>query len=151
MDVRERNKEIIRRFVEAGNARDFDGLAALVSPGFQRHCPATPDVDVRSFEDFCRFLERDAGTFPDNRVTLHALVAEGDLVAFWASYSGTQQGAMGPFPPTGRRMECEFSGIFRVEQDRIAHLRLTWDNLAVLAQLGHLPAVLVGGPQPGAG
>jgi hypothetical protein len=51
-----------------------------LSPTFERHCPATPDVKVRSFADFLRFLERDAATTPDNHVTLNALVAERDRV-----------------------------------------------------------------------
>jgi steroid delta-isomerase-like uncharacterized protein len=138
MDARERNREIIRSFVAAANARDYDTLATIVSPAFERHCPATPDVQVRSFADLRRFLEQDAETTPDNRVTLHTLLADGDHVAFWATYAGTQAGAMGPFPPTGKRFECEFAGIFHIEQGRISALRLTWDNLGNLMQLGHL-------------
>lgn len=138
METSERNKAIVRRFVEAGNARDYDALEAIVSPVFERHCPATPDVEVRSFDDFRRFLRRDAEAMPDNRVTIDDLVAEGDRVAFWATYAGTQSGPMGPFPPSGRRVQCEFSGIFRIERDRIARLRVTWDNLSILTQLGHM-------------
>jgi hypothetical protein len=59
-------------------------------------------------------------------------------VAFWATYTATQSGPMGPFPPTGKRFQCEFAGIFHVEGGRITHLRLTWDNLGILMQLGHL-------------
>lgn len=139
MDAPQRNKEIIRRFVEAGNARDYEALAAIVSPAFVRHCPATPDVVVRSFDDFRRFLEADAKAIPDSYVAVDDLVAEGDLVAFWGTYSGTQSGPMGPFPPSGRGLACEFCGIFRIEEERIVHLRLTWDNVSILTQLGHLP------------
>ena len=133
------NKDLVRRFVRAGNDRDFDALGAIIAPDVVRHCPATPDVDVRSLEEFRRFLELDAATFPDNRVTIHELVAEGDLVAFWATYAGTQEGPMGPFPPSGRRMEVEFGGVFRIENGKIAHVSLTWDNLSALTQLGHFP------------
>lgn len=140
MDTCERNKEIVRRFVNAGNQRDYETLAAIVSPTFERHCPATPGVEVRSFADFRRFLEQDVETFPDNHVTVDTLVAEGDMVAFWATYTGTQTGAMGPFPPSGAFARCEFSGIFRIEQGRISRLQLTWDNVGILTQLGHLPA-----------
>jgi len=128
----------LHEFVDAGNARDFDALAAIVAPNFERHCPATPDVQVRSWDDFRAFLEQDLATSPDSHVTLHDLVAEGDRVAFWATYAATQSGPMGPFPPTGRRFACEFSGIFRIAQDRIAELRVTWDNVGILMQLGHL-------------
>jgi steroid delta-isomerase-like uncharacterized protein len=137
----EHNKQIVRRFVEAGNRRDYDALEAIVAPDFVRHCPATPAVDVRSFDDFRDFLESDARTFPDAQVSLDWLVAEGDRVAFWATYSGTQDGPMGPFPASGKRVACEFAGIFRIEDDRITHVRLTWDNVSLLSQLGHIAEV----------
>jgi predicted ester cyclase len=138
MSSRERNRDLVRRFVAAGNARDHGALREIVTPDFVRHCPATPDVTVTSADDLIRFLEADAATFPDNKVTLTELVADGDRVAFWGTYSGTQHGPMGPYAPSGNRIACEFAGIFRIEADRIAEVRLTWDNLGVLGQLGHL-------------
>jgi len=73
-------------------------------------------------------------------MTLDALVAEGDRVAFWGAFSGTQEGPMGPFPPTGRRLESEVGGMFRIEAGRIAELWVTWDNLSGLVQLGLFPS-----------
>lgn len=137
MDTEERNKEIVRRFVRAANARDYEALAAVVSPSVERHCQATPEVEVRSFEDFRQFLEREAETFPDNRVTLETLVAEGDLVAVWATYTATQSGPMGPFPSSEKRMSVEFGGVLRIEDGKIQHIRVIWDNVAALVQLGH--------------
>jgi len=134
----DRHKDLVRRFVEAANTRDYGALRKVIAPDFERHCPATPDVVVSSAEDFVAFQEREAATFPDNRVQLDALVAEGDRVAFWGTYTGTQHGPMGPFAPSGRRLSCEFAGMFRVKDDRLVQLRLTWDNVGALAQLGHL-------------
>jgi predicted ester cyclase len=68
------------------------------------------------------------------------MLAEGDLVAIWATYEGTQRGQMGPFPPSGKKMRVDFGAILRVENGKIAELWVTWDNMAALAQLGHLPA-----------
>ena len=132
------NKAVIRQFVERANARDFDGITDLVAPSFKRYCPATPDVSVESRTDLLRMLEADLVTFPDNRVTLDTLVAEGDQVAFWAQFAGTQEGPMGPFPPAGRRAKLEFSGVFRLSRGLITDLRVTWDNVGMLQQLGHL-------------
>ena len=46
---------------------------------------------------------------------------------------------MGPFPATGRRLESDCAGIFRIQDGKIAELWVTWDNMAGLAQLGLLP------------
>ena len=135
----EANKNLVRAFAEAGNANDLDAFDTLLASDFVRHCEATPEVAVTTCEGFKEFYRETAKTFPDQRMTLDALVAEGDRVAFWGSFSGTQEGPMGPFPPTGQRLESEIGGMFRIEAGRIAELWVTWDNLSGLAQLGLFP------------
>lgn len=135
----EANKQLVRAFADAGNASDLDAFDTLLAPGFLRHCEATPGIVVTTREGFKDFYRETAKTFPDQRMTLETLVAEGDRVAFWGAFSGTQEGPMGPFPPTGRRMESQIGGMFRIEEGRIAELWVTWDNLAGLAQLGLFP------------
>jgi predicted ester cyclase len=67
------------------------------------------------------------------------MVVEGEMAAIWATYEGTQKGPMGPFPASGKRMQLEFAAFLRVQKGRIAEMWVTWDNMAALAQLGHLP------------
>ncbi len=141
----EETKALVRRFGEAMNSRRYDLLDEIVAPGFVRHCQATPDVEVRSLRAFKEFLTRDNAVFPDSVQTLRHQVAEGDLVAVWATYEGTQQGPMGPFPASGKRVWLEFGAFLRIDSGRIAEMWVTWDNMAALAQLGHLP------PPPPAG
>jgi hypothetical protein len=42
-------------------------------------------------------------------------------------------------------MVVDFSAFFRIENDKVAEMWVTWDNVAGLTQLGHLAAP---GPQP---
>lgn len=135
----EQNKELVRRFTAAVNARDREALSRLVAVDVVRHCPATPAATVASFDELWAFLEQDFAAVPDSVVTLEALVAEGDLVAFWATYSGTQAGPMGPFPASGERATVEFSGIVRVRDGSIGEMKVVWDNVDMLTQLGHMP------------
>lgn len=135
----ERNKQLFTRGLEAINARNWEALDDLIAPNYVRHCQATPDVQVTSLEDFKQFLKQDAATFPDSRITIQHLVAEGNLVAFYCTYVGTQTGQMGPFPASNKQMTLEFSGVHRIENGKLAETWLTWDNLAALTQLGHFP------------
>lgn len=135
----EHSRALVRRFVEAANAHDFDRVDSLLATDFARHSQATPDVQVRSRADMRRFLEANAATFPDERVTLERTTVEGDRVAFQGTYTGTQVGALGPFPATNRSIEVDVSGAFRIERGRIAELWILWDNLALLQQLGLWP------------
>jgi len=134
------NKILVRRFEEAMNKRQLDALDEVVAPNFVRHCQATPDLDVRSLEQFKGFLRQDVAVFPDNTQTFTHVIAEGDMVAAWATYEGTQLGQMGPFPPSGKKVRFDFAAILRVENGKLAELWVTWDNMTILAQLGYLPS-----------
>jgi predicted ester cyclase len=133
------NKAVVTRFGEAANAKNFSLIEQLVTPDFVRHCQATPDVVVQNREQFLEYLKADAAVVPDSHQTLQHVVAEGDLVAFWIKYEGTQKGQMGPFPPSHKRMRLDVSGMFRLRDGKLAELWVTWDNLAALGQLGYFP------------
>ena len=138
-EVTERNKQIVRLQAQAYNDRDLDLLAQTTADNLLRHCQATPDIQVDSLDDFIAFLNSDWEAFPDAILTIEQLLAEDDRVAAFVTYKGTQTGQMGPFPPSGKSVLLEFIGIFRIENDKIAEIWVTWDNLAVLSQLGHFP------------
>ena len=136
----EQNKAVIRRFFEAWNSRQPEAFDELVAPDVVRHCQATPGLDVGSLDQLKEFLRLDTEVFPDSVQTVKHLVAEGNLVAVWTTYEGTQQGPIGPFPPSGARAQFDFGAAFRMEGGKIAEWWVTWDNMTVLRQLGHLPS-----------
>lgn len=135
----EANKELVRQFTEATNAADWEALAEVVAEDFTRHSAATAGPPVTSREEFVRLQESFLVSFPDQRVTLEQLVAEGDWVAARATYRGTQTGPVGEFPATGKAVESPFLALFRNESGKIAELWVEWDNVAMLTQLGLFP------------
>lgn len=135
----EKNKDIVHRFVEAINNRTYDLLDELVAPDFVRHCQATPSVHVQSRDDLKQFLGQDLDVFPDSRITIKMLVAEGDMVAGYLLFEGTQKGRMGPFPASGKKVSSNFISFIRFESGKIAEMWVEWDNLAILSQLGYWP------------
>jgi predicted ester cyclase len=122
------------------NMRQLDLLDEILTSNVVRHCQATPDLNVQSRDQFKEFCWQDAITFPDSLQTITHLVAEGNFVAVWATYEGTQMGQMGPFLPSEKKVRFDFGAVFRVENRKIAEWWVTWDNMAILAQLGHLSA-----------
>ena len=136
----EEHKALAQKFFDAYNAKeDLGRLDEFLSASYARHCQATEPTEMRGIEEFARFLAEDQASFPDSRMTVEQLVAEGDRVAFFARWVGTQEGPMGPFPATGKRAELDIAGVHRIENGKIAETWVTWDNLAVLTQLGHFP------------
>ena len=135
----EANKNLIQRFGEAVNTADWDTLSDLLTADFSRHCQATPDTDVKSGEEFIQLQKSFLASMPDQKVTIDMLIAEGNKVAVYATYSGTLTGPMGKFQPTGKSAESRFLAIFRIENDRIAEMWVEYDNMSMLTQLGLLP------------
>lgn len=135
----EANKNLIHRFTEAINAADWQAFDELLTKDFKRHCQATPNVRVNSREEFKKLQESFLTSMPDQKITAEMVIAEGDKVAVYATYSGTLTGPMGEFPVTGKSVESKFISIFRIEGGRIAELWVEWDNLSMLNQLGLFP------------
>jgi steroid delta-isomerase-like uncharacterized protein len=136
-DDADRNKDTVRRMIEAINARDFEVLDELVADDVHRHSGATPEVTVENLEQFKSFLRQDLAAVPDAQQEIHFMLAEDDRVAVYVTYRGTQRGQFGPFPPSNNSLELPFIGILRLEDGKIAEIWVEWDNLNALTQLGH--------------
>ena len=143
IELAKKNKELVRKAFEVVGNGDYENMDTYIADNYIRHCQATPDINVTSLDDFKDFIRQDRVAFPDQKMEIVHLVAEGNLVAFWAVYKATQTGPMGPFPVSNKYAELEFSGIHRLENGKISETWITWDNLAFLSQLGHFP------PPPG--
>jgi len=135
----DQNIEIVRTMTDLINQRDLDALGTVVADDLVRHSDATPGVVVTNLDEFKAFLETDFAGIPDSVQEIDMIFATDDMVAVRARYSGTQTGPMGPFPPTGKRVELVFIGLLRIENRKITEVWVEWDNLSILTQLGHLP------------
>lgn len=131
-------KEIVRTFVEAVNAQDWDRLEGLVAADFVRHSLAAGHPGVRNREDLVRFLQAEFRTFPDAREEIADMLAEGDRVAVRMRFRGTQLGRLGEYAATGRQVESQYLAIYRIADGWIVEAWAEWDNVASLRQLGHL-------------
>lgn len=135
----ERNKKIVIESLQFIQDSSYNNLNKYYVEDYVRHCQATPDVVVNSLDDFKSLLREWDKIFTDIEYKTQVVIAEGDLVAFYGSFSGIQTGQMGPFPPTGKRMNSEFAGYHRIVNDKIAETWVTWDNMVTLQQLGLFP------------
>jgi GrpB-like predicted nucleotidyltransferase (UPF0157 family)/predicted ester cyclase len=136
----ERHKSIVRRlFDEVWNGRQYDVLHELYAPDYV--ADYRPYGPLRHGPGGVREMVAGAwATFPDYHEELLSMVAEGWRVAVHLRTSGTQLGAWGPLPATGKRLE--FEELILLEFDasgRVAHQRGIVDNLNALRQAGVMP------------
>lgn len=133
------NKAVVMQAFDVLNNHDYEKLDELIAENYVRHSQATPDVKVETLDDFIAMVSDWDRAFPDAKMEVHLVAAEGDLVAFYMTYTGTHTGQMGPFPATGKVMNSKTAGFHRLEDGKIVETWVTWDNVAVLNQLGLFP------------
>ena len=133
------NIATVKTMMQLINQRDLASLDTVVADNVLRHSDATPGVVVTNLDEFKAFLETDFAGIPDSVMEIDMIFSGDDKVAVRAYYSGTQTGQMGPFPPSGNTVKLVFIGILRIENDKIAEMWVEWDNVSILAQLGHFP------------
>ena len=119
----EKNKDMVRRMVEALNAGTEDTVIdELFAPRAARRVK-------RLFAEF-------RSAFPDWHEETVELVAEGSTVAGRFRCSGTHRGEFLGEAPTGKHMEVEEVFFLRVEDGRFVDFWALEDSLNRMRQLG---------------
>jgi predicted ester cyclase len=124
----EENKALVRRLVDEGVNRRDPGVLDQVAEGqFARVAR--------------RWVSPFESSFPDFRMEIVGLIAEGDTVVAHFRCSGTHEGEWLGVAPTGRRFEnVDEIYIFRVKDGRLISAIGVEDNLTRMRQLGLQPA-----------
>lgn len=129
------NKELVQRFIREANGNNYDRVAELVTADYTRHDPDTPG-DERGPEPFVEALRQLHEAFPDSAVHVGEIVAEGDLVAFQGTMTGTHEGVFRGVEPTHETIEIPGNAMHRISDGRIAETWATWNFLGAFQQLG---------------
>jgi predicted ester cyclase len=74
--------------------------------------------------------------FPDTRMPITRIFADGDLVAVEWVYKATMTGDYGPYKATGKSFELTGAHIIEVQGDKLKSVLSRWDRLDMLIQLG---------------
>lgn len=136
----EANKAIVRRLVEEGiNQANESVFLELLSPEVIDHYARPGLPPGRAGWNSYRKLF--GAAFPDGRWAITSIIAEDDLVAAHASFTGTHQGEFLGIPPTGRQVTVSAIYICRLVGGKIVERWANSDELGMLRQLGAIPAL----------
>jgi steroid delta-isomerase-like uncharacterized protein len=133
-DVATKRVELVRDHVEAENAGDY--TAALLTFKHPRYeYVATDEVYDGPDEVMAHWQELDRA-FPDQLVEIYKLHSADDTVLMEAVARGTHTGLLRGLPPTGRKYELPFLGIFVFEGDGLVCERVYLDTNTMMRALG---------------
>lgn len=139
--MEEQNKALVQRIhteVSKGNIEIFD---KVLLPDYVRHCQAMPPElqELHGTDQFKLFVKDFLRAVPDCKDSVLFIIAEGDKVAYVTTTTGTQTGPMGELPASGKEFTLTNIVIHRFVDGKIAETWVSWDNVAMLTQLGFFP------------
>jgi steroid delta-isomerase-like uncharacterized protein len=136
----EDNKALVRRFnEEVFNKKNLAAIDEFIAPNQVDH--SLPPGLPRTREGTKQAIDITLTAFPDLNFTVEDMIAEGDKVVTMYTTRGTQQGAFGGIPPTGKHVAVPGIVIARVADGKIVEQWGLDDKLGMLQQLGVIPVL----------
>ena len=117
--AQEKNKALVRRFLEAQDKGDLEAVKEMMAPDFVDHSALAGQAPNR--EDYIRDLTEDQAAFSNFSYIIEDQAAEGDKVISRCTISAIHdRGEVLGFTPTGRKIETTYISIHRIKGGKIA-------------------------------
>lgn len=134
-------REVVQGKYAATNDQNPERMRSYYSPQVVKEVPGGL---LRGSDAIVAFVATFWEAFPNLKLTITNVVEEGSEVAIRVRMTGTHLGTLhspgGDIPATGREVDLSFSDDFEVVGGLIVSSHLYLDRLALLEQLGVMPA-----------
>lgn len=138
----EGNSAISRRLLEETfNGGNLALADEFIAPDAINHDPATP-AELRALrgpEQYKRTVSMYRSAFPDVKMTVDDVIAEGDKVVLRWHAEGTHRGELAGLAPTGGPVSVTGISIDWWQDGKVVEAWVEWDNLGLARQLGAAP------------
>ena len=130
------NKNVVRRlFEEVWNKGNLPVADELFAQNYSHHDSSTPEFGQGPGSEKKRAtLYRTA--FPDVRLMIEDIIAEGETVTARWSCKGTHKGDLSGIAPTGKQFTISGMSIARFTNGKMVEGWVNWDALGLMQQLG---------------
>jgi predicted ester cyclase len=142
----EANKELVKRhFNEIWNKQNLDICGEIMADDYTEHAWApfgiTEPGKVNGPEATRQTVNWLTKQFPDIKMKIEAIVAEGDLVSARILSEGTNLGKLnGIGPATGKKFSARQTHWFKIKKGKLSEHWATRDDLTAMLQLGAVKA-----------
>ncbi len=135
----EENKRLTQREAEeVWNQKNLDAIDKFYSKNFVNHDPTDPEVN--DFESYKKSAISAISAFPDLKLIIDDMIAEGNkVVAPWTTH-GTDKEALPGIPPTGKEMRWTGIVIFRFAEGKIEEAWWAQDKLSMFQRPWVIPS-----------
>jgi len=131
--------DIVRKSIDAWNAHDAHGVAALVSGDYVLESDTVPAA-IRGPEGVRQLVEMYVRAFPDIRVEIVEMLASGDRVTTRWRATGVHGGELMGIQATHRHVVTNGCNVAEIRNGKMVRESSYWDTGNLLRQIGVLPA-----------
>ena len=135
----EENKALVRRCIDEMEKGNWAILDELLAHDYVYHMSGRPKPVTR--EEYVQFARMFRTAFPDGRMTIEDMIAEGDKVVTRYTSRGTHKGDYMGIPATGKEVVSTGIVITRIAKGKIAEDWEEFDGIGYLQQLGVIPPI----------
>ena len=133
----EDNKALYRRlFEEVINQGNLETVDELIASNYVNYNFPAPTPGPDGFKQVVGMFRT---AFPNIRVDVEQVFAEGDTVIGRGAFVGTHQGPFQGIPPTGMQVKVPYIDIWRIEDGKLVENWVQMDLLGLMQQLGAVP------------
>jgi len=122
----------------AWNAHDVAGLLNHYTTDYEELDVARA-APVRGHTEVRRLMSYYLRAFPDLAITLDDCVVDGERLALYWTWRGTQRGTFMNIPPTGHTVNVRGTSLLALEGGKIRRALRIWDLAGLLRDLKLLP------------
>ena len=130
----EENKAVYRKLVDGMNSGNAEILDEVYSPSLVYYTTG-PSVNLDR-EGVKQYLTAVVAAFPDCKMTIDDLLADGDKVIYRMTYRGTHKGDLFGVSATNKEVTARTIGIARILDGKIVEEWENMDEMGMMQQLG---------------
>jgi predicted SnoaL-like aldol condensation-catalyzing enzyme len=130
----ESNRRVVMEFYEEVLCgHNLDAVDRFMHEDYIQHNPHA----AQGIAGFIEFHKGFFAAIPDARPTINMMVAEGDLVFVYGTYTGNHTGnGFLDLPPTGNRVRYDVVDMFRMRDGKLCEHWDVADTKTIFTQLG---------------
>jgi steroid delta-isomerase-like uncharacterized protein len=129
-------KAMVRSVFKAMEEKNFAAFDELLAPDYKNYDMPAPAPGPAGFKQIMGAWHE---AFPDLKMNILDVVAEGDRVVTRGIFTGTHRGAFNGIAATGKRVEVQWMDMWVVKNGKLHENWVRLDMMAMLTQLGVMP------------
>ena len=127
------NKSLLKSYYEMWNDKDFSKAEKLLDPDIRFR--GSLNIVANGIEGFKEYVSMITDAFPNLYHAVEMEVHENNLAAVYVTYTGTHEGQLFDYRPTGKRICYSGASFFQFRNGKIASINVLGDLNSLNKQL----------------